>query len=113
MTEPRKKTSSIGIGLMLTAALSTALGQLFWKMADGLFDWHLWLGFFLYGCGAVFMTIAFRFGRLSVLHPLLTVGYVFAIIFGSFFLGEEITRNILIGTTSILIGVLLIGGDRN
>lgn len=107
------KTSSLGIVLMLVAALSTATGQLFWKLSNGLFDWELWLGFFLYGCGAVFMTVAFRFGRLSVLHPLLTVGYVFAIIFGSLFLGEEITRNILLGTTFIFIGVLLIGGDRN
>lgn len=113
MSKETQKTYPIGIFLMLLASLSTALGQLFWKMASSLFDWELWIGFFLYGCGAILMSIAFRYGRLSVLHPLLTVGYVFAIIFGFIFLGEEITRNILFGTACILIGVLLIGGDRH
>ena len=109
MSETR--TPWLGIGLMIFAALSTSLGQLFWKLSDGIWDYQLWIGFTLYGMGAVLMTIAFRFGKLSVLHPLMSVGYVFAIVFGSFFLHEAITLNILTGTSLILIGVILIGGD--
>jgi len=102
-----------GIGLMILAALSTSLGQLLWKISDGLWDINLWIGFFLYGLGAVMMTVAFRFGKLSVLHPLMSFGYVFAIVFGSLFLNEVITVNILSGTILILIGVVLIGGDQH
>lgn len=105
------KTMWTGIVLMILAAFSTALGQLFWKMSDGIWDLNLWIGFTFYGMGAVLMTIAFRFGKLSVLHPLMSIGYVFAFGFGSIYLGEAITMNILGGTFLILIGVILIGGD--
>ncbi|REB08711.1 EamA/RhaT family transporter [Sporosarcina sp. BI001-red] len=112
MTETRS-TSPIGILLMVAAAFSTATGQFFWKLAagGGLFDWHLWLGFVFYGMGAILMTVAFRFGRLSVLHPLLTIGYVIALVYGVGFLDEPISLTLVIGTVLILAGVWLIGGD--
>jgi len=105
------KTTRIGIILMVFAALSTSLGQLFWKLSDDMWDIRLWVGFLLYGLGAVLMTVAFRFGKLSVLHPLMSIGYVFAIWFGLLFLHEDITINILFGTSLILVGVIVIGGD--
>lgn len=114
MTETRA-TSPIGIFLMVAAAFSTATGQLFWKLAagGGLFDWHLWVGFVFYGMGAVLMTVAFRFGRLSVLHPLMTIGYVIALVYGVTFLDEPISTSLVIGILLILVGVWLIGGDEH
>ena len=114
MTEPRS-TSLLGIVLMIAAAFVTATGQFFWKLSagGGLFDWHLWLGFFCYGVGAIFMTVAFRYGRLSVLHPLMTIGYVVALFYGASFLNEPITTSLLLGTVCILCGVWLIGGDEH
>ncbi|MTD30545.1 EamA/RhaT family transporter [Planomicrobium sp. YIM 101495] len=106
-------TSWIGIILMIAAAGSTATGQLFWKLTDSVWDWELWLGFMLYGMGAVLMTVAFRFGKLSVLHPLLSIGYVIAVFYGAAFLNEAMTMNVTLGTLLILIGVVIIGGDRN
>lgn len=101
----------LGILLMISAALSTSLGQLFWKLSEGIWDYRLWIGFVLYGLGAIFMTVAFRFGKLSMLHPLMSIGYIFAILFGAIFLNEIISINIIVGTSFILIGVILIGGD--
>lgn len=109
MTETSKPW--LGIILMISAALSTSLGQLFWKLSDSMWDYRLWIGFVLYGLGAIFMTVAFRFGKLSMLHPLMSIGYVFAILFGAIFLNEIISINIITGTSLILIGVILIGGD--
>lgn len=106
-------TSWIGIVLMVGAALSTATGQLFWKLSGSVWDWELWVGFVLYGMGAVLMTVAFRFGKLSVLHPLLSLGYVIAIVYGTLFLDEALTFNMGLGTLLILIGVIVIGGDRH
>ncbi|GKV69314.1 membrane protein [Sporosarcina sp. NCCP-2716] len=112
MTDTRT-TSPIGIILMILAAFSSATGQFFWKLAagGGLLDWHLWLGFVLYGIGAVLMTVAFRYGRLSVLHPLLTVGYVIALFYGVTFLDETLSLPLIGGTVLILAGVWLVGGD--
>ena len=112
MNKP-EKTAPIGILLMIFAAVSTATGQLLWKMSDAILDLHMLGGFMLYGMGAVLMTAAFRFGKLSVLHPLLSLGYVIAIFYGALFLNEAITLNISIGTLLILIGVIVIGGDSD
>ncbi|WP_191560039.1 EamA/RhaT family transporter [Metabacillus idriensis] len=104
------KENYIGILLMIAAALSTSLGQLFWKLSQSELNISLIVGFALYFFGALIMIIAFRFGSLSVLHPLLSMGYLFAILFGSIFLDELINVNMIIGTTLILIGVVFIGG---
>ena len=112
MNKP-EKTAPIGILLMVVAAISTATGQLFWKMSDSILDLPMLGGFVLYGMGAVLMTAAFRFGKLSVLHPLLSIGYIIAIFYGALFLNEAITFNISMGTALILIGVIIIGGDSD
>ena len=105
------KKNRIGIVLILTAALSTAFGQFFWKLSEGQINFNLIIGFFLYSIGAILMIIAFRFGSLSVLHPLLSIGYVFALFIGTYFLGESLTTKHIIGNVFIVVGALLIGGS--
>ena len=59
------------------------------------------------------MIIAFKFGSLSVLHPMMSIGYVVALFIGYFLLGESITIFKVIAIAFILIGVILMGvGDE-
>jgi drug/metabolite transporter (DMT)-like permease len=104
------KKNKIGIVLILLASMSTASGQMFWKLSGGQWNRYLILGFLFYGVGAVLMTVAFRFGSLSVLHPLLSVGYVFALLLGITFLNEQITAMQAIAVVLIIAGAVLIGG---
>jgi drug/metabolite transporter (DMT)-like permease len=104
------KKNKIGIALILLASMGTASGQMFWKLSGGQWNRHLILGFLFYGIGAVLMTIAFRFGSLSVLHPLLSMGYVFALLLGITFLHEQITAMQAIAVVLIIVGAALIGG---
>ncbi|MFB5661959.1 EamA family transporter [Alteribacillus sp. HJP-4] len=104
------KKNKIGISIMLLASLCTALGQMFWKLSEGGWNWELLLGFFLYFMGAASMITAFRFGDLSLLHPLLSAGYVIALFLGIGFLGEAATAPGLLGTAFIVAGAVLIGG---
>lgn len=105
-----KRQLYIGILLMTGSAALTATGQAFWKLAQhGLGSWQLYLGFLLYGFGAVCMTIAFRFGSLSALHPLLSLGYIFSLIIGSLWLNEALTWKVVIGDGLILIGAISLG----
>lgn len=99
-----------GIILMIISSLSTSIGQFFWKLSQAKLNWDLISGFGFYGIGAVLMIVAFRFGRLSVLHPIMSLGYVFGIMLGGFFLEEIISWNVIVGTLLILVGVSLIGG---
>ncbi|EID42413.1 EamA family transporter [Parageobacillus thermoglucosidasius] len=104
------KKNKIGIILILLASVSTASGQMFWKLSGGQWNRHLILGFLFYGIGAILMTIAFRFGSLSVLHPLLSMGYVFALLLGVTFLDEHITATRAMAVVLIVTGAVLIGG---
>lgn len=70
------------------------------------------LGFCFYGAGALVMLIAYRFGKLSVLQPMLSLNYVLSIILGAAVLKEPITILKCIGVLIIISGVIMIaGGD--
>lgn len=104
------KKNKYGIMLMAVSSICVCLGQLFWKLSakDGLV--FLLLGFILYGIGAIVMLIAYKFGSLSVLQPMLSLNYVLSIILAATILNEKITLIKIIGVLVIILGVILIGG---
>lgn len=98
---------------MALSALSAAFGQMFWKMfhTEGL--WALALGLVLYAGGAIAMIVAYKYGSLSVLQPMLCLGYIFAIFISIFILGETMTPFKLAGIIVIIFGVVMVaGGDE-
>jgi len=99
-----------GIMLIIIAAMLTSVGQLFWKISHGNELKLVIIGFVCYGLGAVLMILAFRFGSLSVLHPFMSVGYIFAIILGQTQLHENISLTKYVAVLIIMLGVTLIGG---
>ncbi len=101
----------IGILLMIFSSVCTCVGQLMWKEASISEEKILFyvLGFGLYGIGAVVMMIAFRFGELSVLHPMLSIGFVLSIILGAVFLEEQVSLGKLIGIGIIILGMVFLG----
>lgn len=107
------RKNKIGIILIITSAIVTAFGQYFWKISEGSKLIELIIGFGLYGVGAILMIIAFKFGSLSVLHPMMSMGYVIALFIGYFLLGESITIFKVMAIIFILVGVILMGvGDE-
>ena len=98
---------------MLLAAVSACIGQLCWKLASTHGIIFALIGFALYGLGAVLMILAYRFGSVSVLQPLLGTNYVLSVILGFFVLGEAVTVTKIIGIVIITAGVIFIaGGDE-
>ena len=99
-----------GILLMIVSSICACVGQLMWKLSSeqGVF-WML-LGFVFYGIGALVMLVAYRFGSLSVLQPMLSLNYVLSIVLAAVVLREAITLWRVIGILIIILGVVLIGG---
>lgn len=96
-----------GIAIMLSSSLLTCTGQLFWKLsAQRNTLLYISIGFTLYGIGALCMILALRFGDLSVLHPMLGIGYVFSIGLGYLVLGEPVHLKKIIGIVIILFGLI-------
>lgn len=59
------------------------------------------------------MIIAYRYGKLSVLQPLLSVSYVLALILSVLFFCEAITTTKILGILIIMVGVILgCGGQK-
>jgi len=73
----------------------------------------MFLGFVFYGAGALIMIIAYKFGKLSVLQPILSLNYALSIVLGFVFLDETITALKVVGVLVIMSGVICIaGGDE-
>lgn len=71
------------------------------------------IGFCFYGVGALVMIIAYKYGKLSVLQPMLSLNYALSIILAAVVLKEKITLVKCIGVLVIIAGVILIaGGDE-
>lgn len=102
-----------GILLMILSSMCACFGQLLWKLSAEKGILIMLLGFCFYGAGALAMIIAYRYGKLSVLQPILSLNYVLSIFLAAIVLKEQITILKCIGVLVIIAGVLLIaGGDQ-
>lgn len=102
-----------GILLMLVSSICVSVGQLFWKLSVTSGLMALLTGYIFYGAGAIVMIIAYRYGKLSVLQPILSLSYVLSIVLAAVVLKEEVTVLKSIGVLVIIAGVVLIvGGDE-
>lgn len=109
MLESLKKNRK-GILLMLISSIFVCIGQLLWKISNTNGVVFLLIGFIFYGLGALIMIVAYKFGSLSVLQPMLSLNYIFSVILAKTVLNENITLMKVIGVIIVMIGVLLIGG---
>lgn len=102
-----------GILLMLVSSICVCVGQLLWKLSATQGLVFMLVGFVFYGAGALIMIIAYKFGKLSVLQPMLSLNYVLSILLAAFVLREAITLYKVIGVIVITCGVITIaGGDE-
>lgn len=98
-----------GIALMLLSALLACTGQLLWKLAsrsDSII--MVFCGLVFYGCGALVMILALRYGELSTLHPMMSAGYILSLFLGALILNEQITVLRGAGVAVIILGLVLL-----
>lgn len=107
------KKNRVGIILMCISSFCVCIGQLLWKLSAEESLAILLAGFAFYGVGALIMILAYKFGSLSVLQPMLSMNYIFSILLATVVLKETITITKIIGVVIIMIGVAFIaGGDQ-
>lgn len=98
---------------MLISSICVCVGQLLWKLSAKHGIIVMLAGFCVYGIGALIMIVAYKFGKLSVLQPMLSLNYVLSIALAALVLKEEITIPKCIGVMVIIAGVIMIaGGDE-
>ena len=109
----KDKTLYKGIVLILLSAGLACTGQLLWKLSsrnDSILLVIVGLG--LYGLGAFLMILGLRYGELSVLHPMMSVGYVLSLFLGAAVLDEKITVTKIAGVAVIIVGLIFLSASE-
>jgi len=110
----------LAIFLIMISSILAALGQIAWKIGSArlafdfslLVNYSFWLGCFLYGFGFLFMVLALKFGNLSLVHPFLSLGFIWAALMAFFYLGESFSAIKMIAILVIILGAFFVSrGD--
>lgn len=108
--------------LVLSASFIGSFGMVFLKAGAGrlhrdlttlIFNYRLIAGIFLFLVSSYFFILGVRKGELTVLYPMMSLGYLWTLIWSRIFFGEPLTKNKFLGIGMILSGiVLLFAGNR-
>lgn len=111
------KTPFSSVVLVLIASVLGSFGAVFLKIASAKLDrgfihivsWSSFAGVALYVASSVFYVAGVRNGELSVLYPMVALGYVWTLIWSRMLFGEPVTRQKYLAVAIILCGIFLIG----
>lgn len=103
--------------LVLLASLIGSFGAVFLKLGAahlsrgfaGIFNWQLGFGIALFVGSSVPFIMGLKHGELSVLYPMVSLGYAWTLVWSRLFFGEPITRTKLGALGMILLGIVCIG----
>jgi drug/metabolite transporter (DMT)-like permease len=102
--------------LTIICTIFTSAGQVLWKM--GLVNFtNFWslvnipflLGFVTYGLGALFMLLAFKYGELSLVYPLVSASYVWVLLLSWYLFGDILNLWKWLGVITIVLSVSILG----
>ena len=77
-------------------------------MRSFLLNWRLLAGIFFYLASSVFFVMGLKKGELTILYPLVSLGYVWTLIWSRVFFHEPLTKAKFVGLGTILAGVILL-----
>jgi multidrug transporter EmrE-like cation transporter len=109
------------VGLVLIASFIGSFGAVFLKSGAGrancvkslIFNPRLIFGIFLFLVSTVFYLSGIRHGELTILYPMVSLGYVWTLLWSRIFFGEPLTTNKFAGLAFILLGIVFLGlGSR-
>lgn len=116
------KTPISSILLVLFASFVGSFGAIFLKAgADRLertikgvlTNWRLPVGVCIYLTSFAMYTVAVKNGELTILYPMVSLGYLWTLIWSRLIFREPLTRNKFIGVGMILFGVVVLNmGNR-
>jgi len=92
-------------GAVFLKSGAVKLKQGFWHI----FNLQLATGVALFLLSAAFFVLGIRHGELSVLYPMVSLGYVWTLLWSRLFFQEPFTRQKFYGLGLILVGVFFVG----
>jgi multidrug transporter EmrE-like cation transporter len=109
MTTPVSSMALVVVGSFIgsfgAVLLKAGAGRLEKTIQSVITNWQLGLGVFLYALSSVFFVLANTKGELTILYPLVSLGYLFTLFWAKLFFNEPLTRFKFLGLGLILVGV--------
>jgi len=116
------RTPLSAMGLVLFGSLLGSIGAAFLKAGavaltrhwtSLAYNWKLVLGVAMYLLSSVFFIMGISRGELSVLYPMVSLGYICTLVWSRIFFHEKITSTKLAGVGLILAGIVMMNfGNR-
>ena len=103
--------------LVFAASLIGSFGAVFLKLGAahlkdgfwGILNIKLATGVALFLLSSVFFVLGIKHGQLSVLYPMVSLGYIWTLVWARIFFREAFTRQKFFGLGLILLGVFFVG----
>jgi len=112
------KTKPFAILLMILCTIFTSFAQVFYKkgapalsfnIISLITNYPIIFGFILYGLGAIIMIYAFKHGEVTILYPIITLGYIWVSLLSVYFFNEIMNPYKWLGVIIIILGVYIVG----
>ena len=101
------------VGSFGAVFLKAGAGKLAWNIRSLLTNWRLAAGVAAYLFSFVLYVQGMRSGELSVLYPLVSLGYLWTLLWSKLFFGEAVTRTKVFAVALVLAGITMLGlGNR-
>jgi drug/metabolite transporter (DMT)-like permease len=102
--------------LVFAASVVGSLGAVFLKFGSvevgksllSLINRNVCIGVVLYMGSSVFYGLGIKGGQVSVLYPMVSLGYIWTMVWSRIFFKETFTRQKMLGLTLVLAGVILV-----
>jgi multidrug transporter EmrE-like cation transporter len=101
------------IGSFGAVFLKASSGQLKRNLSSFLFNWKLIAGVAFYLISSVFFVMGLKKGELTILYPLVSLGYIWTLVWSRIFFQEPLTKTKMLGLATIVFGVIILNlGNR-
>ena len=111
------KTPLSSILLVLVASFIGSIGAVFLKsgaerlhfnLKSLVTNWRLAAGVSLFLLSSVFFLMGIKHGELTVLYPMVALGYIWTMVWSRMFFNEPFTRYKFVGIGMIMLGILFL-----
>ena len=101
------------IGSFGAVFLKAGAGKLHRDLRTLFFNWRLAAGVAMFLLSSFFFVLGVRKGELTILYPMVSLGYVWTLFWSRLFFKEPFTRYKLLGLALILFGIVVLNlGNR-
>jgi multidrug transporter EmrE-like cation transporter len=96
------------IGSFGAVFLKSGAGKLHRQLKSLLLNWRLAAGVAFFLLSSFFFVLGVRRGELTVLYPMVALGYIWTLLWSRLVFGEPLSRSKFLGIGLILIGIVLL-----